>query len=102
MAEFAAITKRLDFHLEQMQDFTPTLMTAVTETRYSGFHPYTLEPIFSAKAQWERPAQRQFFLWYKLEEQKNIINELRRIGRSDLIGKLYGKGKDMKRRKGKR
>ena len=102
MAELAVITKRLDFHLEQVQDFTPTPMTVATEAWYSGFHPYTLEPIFSAKTQREKLAQRQFFFWYKPEERKNIINELRRIGRSDLIDKLYGKRKDMERGKGKR
>ena len=44
MAELAVITKRLDFHLEQVQDFTPTPMTVATEAWYTGFHPYTLEP----------------------------------------------------------
>ena len=94
MAELAVITKQLDFHLEQVQDFTPTPMTVATEAWYTGFHPYTLEPIFSAKTQREKLSQRQFFFWYKPEERKNIINELRRIGRSDLIDKLYGKGKE--------
>ena len=32
MAELAVITKKLDFHLEQVQDFTPTPMTISTET----------------------------------------------------------------------
>ena len=91
MAELAVITKRLDFHLEQVQDFTPTTMTVATEAWYTGFHPYTLEPVFSAKTQREKLAQRQFFFWYKPEERRNIINELRRIGRQDLIDKLYGK-----------
>lgn len=91
MAELAVITKRLDFHLEQVQDFTPTPMTVATEAWYTGFHPYTLEPVFSAKTQHEKLAQRQFFFWYKPEERRNIINELRRIGRKDLIDKLYGK-----------
>ena len=91
MAELAVITKRLDFHLEQVQDFTPTPMTVATEAWYTGFHPYTLEPVFSAKTQREKLAQRQFFFWYKPEERRNIINELRRIGRKDLIDKLYGK-----------
>lgn len=91
MAELAVITKRLDFHLEQVQDFTPTPMTVATEAWYTGFHPYTLEPVFSAKTQREKLAQRQFFFWYKPEERRNIINELRRIGRTDLIDKLYGK-----------
>ena len=89
MAELAVITKRLDFHLEQVQDFTPTPMTVATEAWYTGIHPYTLKPIFSAKTQKEKLAQRMFFFWYKPEERQNIIRELRRIGRSDLIGKLY-------------
>ena len=66
-------------------------MTVATEAWYTGFHPYTLEPVFSAKTQREKLAQRQFFFWYKPEERRNIINELRRIGRADLIDKLYGK-----------
>ena len=89
MAELAVITKRLDFHLEQIQDFTPTPMTISTETWYTGHHPYTLESVYSAKSQRDKLAQRMFFFWYKKEERRNIINELRRIGRSDLIDKLY-------------
>lgn len=91
MAELAVLTKRLDFHLEQVQDFTPTPMTVATEAWYTGFHPYTLEPTYSARTQREKLAQRQFFFWYKPEERRNIINELQRIGREDLINKLYGK-----------
>ena len=90
MAELAVITRKLDFHLEQVQDFTPTPMTVATEAWYTGFHPYTLEPVFSAKTSREKLAQRMFFFWYKPEERRAIINELKRIGRSDLIKKLYG------------
>ena len=89
MAELAVITKRLDFHLEQVQDFTPTPMTVATEAWYTGYHPYTLQPIFSAKTQKEKLAQRMFFFWYKPEERRGIIQELKRMGRSDLIDKLY-------------
>ncbi len=91
MAELAVITKNLDFHLEQVQDFTPTPMTVATEAWYTGFHPYTLERIFSARSPKEKLAQRMFFFWYKPEERRAIIQELKRIGRSDLINKLYGK-----------
>jgi len=91
MAELAVITKRLDFHLEQVQDFTPTPMTVSTETWYTGFHPYTLEPVFSARTQREKLAQRLFFFWYQPEQRREIINELRRIHRPDLIDKLYGR-----------
>lgn len=93
MAELAVITKKLDFHLEQVQDFTPTPMTVATETWYTGYHPYTLQPVFSAKTPKEKLAQRMFFFWYKPEERRAIINELRKIGRADLIDKLYGKYK---------
>ena len=89
MAELAVITKQLDFHLEQVQDFTPTPMTISTETWYTGYHPYTLEPVFSAKTPREKLAQHQYFFWYKSEERRGIEQSLRRIGRPDLIGKLW-------------
>ncbi|MBP5523960.1 MAG: YgiQ family radical SAM protein [Bacteroidaceae bacterium] len=91
MAELAIITKSLDFHLEQVQDFTPTPMTVATETWYTGYHPYTLQPVYSAKSQRDKLAQRQFFFWYNRDQQQQIINELRRIGRPDLIKRLFGK-----------
>ena len=65
MAQLAAITRKLGFHLEQVQDFTPTPMTTATEMWYTGYDPYTLEPVFSAKTPREKEAQRQYFFWYK-------------------------------------
>jgi uncharacterized radical SAM protein YgiQ len=65
MAELAEITKKLNFHLEQVQDFTPTPMTVSTETWYTGYNPYTMEKVFSARSQKEKLAQRQYFFWYK-------------------------------------
>lgn len=91
MAELAVLTKGLNFQLEQVQDFTPTPMTVSTEAWYTGFHPYTLQPVYSAKTQKEKLAQRQFFFWYKPSEKNNIIRELRRMNRADLIDKLFGK-----------
>ena len=69
MAQLADITRKLGFHLEQVQDFTPTPMTVATEMWYTGFDPYTLEPVFSAKTPQEKQAQRQYFFWYKDESQ---------------------------------
>ncbi|MBQ6062543.1 MAG: YgiQ family radical SAM protein [Prevotella sp.] len=91
MAELAVITKNMDFQLEQVQDFTPTPMTVSTEMWYTGLDPYTLEPVACAKTQREKLAQRQFFFWYKPEERAGIERELRRIGRPDLIAKLYNR-----------
>ncbi len=89
MADLAIKTKNLNFHLEQVQDFTPTPMTVSTEAWYTGFHPYTLDPVFSAKSPREKLAQRQFFFWYKPEERRNIENELRRLGKPELIAQLF-------------
>ena len=91
MAELAVITRRLDFHLEQVQDFTPTPMTVSTEAWYTGLHPYTLRPVYCARSPQEKQDQRRFFFWYKPEERGAIIALLRRIGRPDLIPKLFGR-----------
>ena len=92
MAELAAITRSLNFHLEQVQDFTPTPMTVSTEIYYTGYHPYTLEKVYTARTREEKLAQRMFFFWYEREQRSRIIAELRKMRRSDLIDKLYGKG----------
>lgn len=65
MAQLAEITKKLNFHLEQVQDFTPTPMTVSTETWYTGYNPYTMEKVYSARSPKEKLAQRQYFFWYK-------------------------------------
>ena len=90
MAELAVKTKRLNFQLEQVQDFTPTPMTLATEMYYTGLDPHTLRPVYAARRQNDKLEQRQFFFWYKKSERGKIISCLRRIGRSDLIDRLVG------------
>lgn len=63
MAHLAEQVRPLGFHLEQVQDFTPTPMTVSTETWATGYHPYTLEKVFSAKTPEEKQRQRQYFFW---------------------------------------
>lgn len=94
MAELAAITKNLDFHLEQVQDFTPTPMTVATEIYYSGYHPYTGEKVYTARSEKEKLAQRQFFFWWKPETRQGILNELRKMNRPDLVQALYPSRKE--------
>ena len=89
MAELAVITKQLHFHLEQVQDFTPTPMTVSTEIYYSGYHPYTLKPVYTAKSKEEKLAQRKYFFWYENEYRSDIIKSLTRMHRQDLIAQLY-------------
>lgn len=90
MAELAAETKELNFHLEQVQDFTPTPMTLATEIYYTGIHPYTGESVYTARTPEEKQEQRRFFFWYEKEEKPAIMRALRRMHRQDLESRLFG------------
>lgn len=90
MAELAALTKQMNFKLEQVQDFTPTPMTLSTEIYYTGIHPYTGEKVFTARKPEEKLNQRKYFFWYLPEKRNDIQNSLKRMHRNDLAEKLYG------------
>ncbi|HZK03451.1 MAG TPA: YgiQ family radical SAM protein [Bacteroidaceae bacterium] len=91
MAELAVITKNMNFHLEQIQDFTPTPMTLSTEIFYSGIDPFTMKSVYSARTQNEKLSQRQFFFWYDPLQRKEIIAKLRRLKRFDLVSQLFNR-----------
>ena len=91
MAELAIKTKKMNFHLEQVQDFTPTPMTLASEIYYTGIHPYTMERIQCARTKSEKLSQRQFFFWYLSEYRSQITHFLRKIKRNDLINNLLQK-----------
>lgn len=93
MAELAAATKELNFHLEQVQDFTPTPMTVATEIYYTGYHPYTGEKVYTATSPEQKLEQRKFFFWYDPAYRADIMRSLRKIGRTDLIDKLFNKSR---------
>ena len=102
MAELAVKTKKLNFHLEQVQDFTPTPMTVSTEMYYTGYNPYTLEPVFTATTRDEKLAQRKYFFWYEPEYRRDIYNSLCRLGRRDIAVSLFGSNTTSKRSTHKR
>jgi uncharacterized radical SAM protein YgiQ len=91
MANLACETKDMGFKLEQVQGFTPTPMTVATEIYYSGYHPYTLEPVYTPRTKKEREEQHQFFFWYKKEYQDWIRKTLTKVGRVDLLRRLLVK-----------
>ncbi len=88
MANLACETKTLGFHLEQVQDFTPTPMTVATVIFYSGVHPYSLKPVYTARRKREKRDQNRFFFWYKPEHRAWIRKTLDEIYRPDLFNKL--------------
>jgi uncharacterized radical SAM protein YgiQ len=94
MAELAIKTKKMNYHLEQVQDFTPTPMTLATEIFFTGVNPYhTSEKIHSAITSSEKQTQRQFFFWYLADNRQKITQILRKLNRNDLISKLFNKNK---------
>ncbi|NBB30033.1 YgiQ family radical SAM protein [Cellulophaga sp. BC115SP] len=93
MANLAAETKDLGFQLEQVQDFTPTPMTVAEVIYYSGVHPYTLQPIATAKTREEKLAQNKYFFWYKPEIKTWIKQRLIKLKRPDLAEKLLANPK---------
>ncbi|MFT4073227.1 MAG: YgiQ family radical SAM protein [Dysgonamonadaceae bacterium] len=90
MADLAIQTKQLNFHLEQVQDFTPSPMTLATEIYYTGYHPYTLEKVYTAHTKEQKLSQRQFFFWYDKTYRPTISKTLTRLRRDDLLNRLYG------------
>ncbi len=98
MANLAAETKDMGFKLEQVQDFTPTPMTVATVIYYTGVHPYTLKPVYTAKSKTEKRQQHMFFFWHKRENHKQIREKLISIGREDLIEKLIDDQKKFRKK----
>ncbi|MDA9773492.1 YgiQ family radical SAM protein [Saprospiraceae bacterium] len=88
MANLAAETKDMGFKLEQVQDFTPTPMTVATIIYYTGLHPYTLRPIYTARTKKEKQNQHMFFFWYKKENRQRIRDKLNNLGEPALLDKL--------------
>ena len=91
MANLAIETRKMDFQLEQVQDFTPTPLTVATTCWATGYHPYTLQKVYVARNPIEKEQQRMFFFWYKPQERKKIEFYLRSKGRQDLLKRLFGK-----------
>ncbi len=98
MANLAAETKEMGFKLEQVQDFTPTPMTVATVIYYSGVHPYTLKPVYTAKTKAEKRNQHLFFFWHKRENHQIIRDKLKKLGREDLLEKLINDKKKFNKR----
>ncbi len=102
MANLAGETKELGFKLEQVQDFTPTPMTVATVIYYSGYHPYTLKKMYTARTSTEKREQNRFLFWYKSENHPWIRKTLHQLGRPDLLDQLLGSAKRPRVLKSKR
>ncbi|MBQ0153312.1 MAG: YgiQ family radical SAM protein [Bacteroidales bacterium] len=71
MMALADETKRMHYHPEQVQDFTPTPMTLSTCMYYTGLNPYTMQPVYVAKSSDDKRKQNSFFFWWKENPNRN-------------------------------
>ena len=84
--ELAEFIRDLGCRPEQVQDFIPTPGTLSTAMYYTGIHPLTGEPVYTAKTPEEKRYQRAL-MQYWLPENRALVREaLRAAHREDLIG----------------
>jgi len=74
MKQLAEETRKLNFKLEQVQDFTPTPMTLASTIYYTGINPYTGEKVYVARSVEEKRKQQSYFFWYK-NESKSLFTQ---------------------------
>jgi radical SAM superfamily enzyme YgiQ (UPF0313 family) len=85
MVELAEYIRDNHMYTEQVQDFTPTPMTASTAMYYTGLNPFTMQPVHVAKGR-EKRIQRAM-LQYMDPKNYGLVKEgLIEAGRQDLIG----------------
>ncbi|MBQ6848246.1 MAG: YgiQ family radical SAM protein [Clostridia bacterium] len=84
--ELSLFLKKNHLRPEQVQDFYPTPGTVSTCMFYTGFDPYTLEPVYVPRTPEEKAEQRALLQYFKPENRQIVLSILKRCGRFDLIG----------------
>jgi len=86
MVELAQYIRDNNLYTEQVQDFTPTPMTASTCMYYTGINPFTMKEVHIAKGR-EKRIQRAL-MRYKDERNYGLVCDgLKMVGRKDLVGR---------------
>jgi uncharacterized radical SAM protein YgiQ len=86
MIELALFLKRSGYKPDAVQDFIPAPLDIATTMYYTGLDPFTLQPVYVAKALKERKYQRALMQFFKPENYFEVREALRTAGRADLIG----------------
>jgi hypothetical protein len=77
-------------------------MTVATVMYYSGYHPYTLKPVKTAKTQSQKRQHKRFFFWYKNENQGWIRQMLQNTPMAHLVDQLLGSSQAVQTAEAKR
>lgn len=85
MVELAEYIRDNNLYTEQVQDFTPTPMTASTCMYHTGIDPFTMEKVHVAKGR-EKMIQRALLQYRDEHNYGFVVEGLRMAGREDLVG----------------
>ena len=85
MIELAEYIRDNNLYTEQVQDFTPTPMTASTCMYYTGIDPFTMKEVHVAKGR-EKMIQRALLQYREERNYGFVVEGLKIAGREDLIG----------------
>jgi uncharacterized radical SAM protein YgiQ len=84
--QLALYLKQNKLKPRQIQDFIPTPMAMATAMYYSGFDPFTLEPVHTVRSLREKRQLKALVLYWDQEQWPLAREALRQAGRRDLIG----------------
>jgi uncharacterized radical SAM protein YgiQ len=86
MIALAQYLKARNMRPRQVQDFIPTPMSMATAMYYTGFDPFTRQPVYTAKDLRDKKLQKALLLYWDPAQHQLAREALRKAGRSDLIG----------------
>lgn len=84
--ELSLFLKKEGLRPEQVQDFYPTPGTVSTCMYYTGYDPYTMKEIYTAKTMEEKAQQRALLQYFLPQNKEIVLRTLKKYGRTDLIG----------------
>jgi uncharacterized radical SAM protein YgiQ len=85
MVELAEYIRDNNLYTEQVQDFTPTPMTASTCMYHTGIDPFTMKEVHVARGR-EKRTQRALLRYRDIRNYQLVHEGLKKAGRDDLIG----------------
>ncbi len=89
MIEMAEYMQDHGGYTEQVQDFTPTPMTASTCMYYTGFDPFTGKKVYVARGKKEKAMQRALMHYRSPANYELVYEALEKAGRLDLVGNAH-------------
>ncbi len=89
MIELAEYIRDTGRYTKQVQDFTPTPMTAATCMFHTGIDPFTGEKVYVARSKEEKRIQRALLRYKDPQNYQFVYQALKKSGRMDLVGSVW-------------